>query len=116
MVSPETVVTESFLRIERQLYVLLSEAGIDPQGRGAPFLARLAEERGLIPSEIRQAVDGLAVLRNLAAHGRAPADLDPDRALEYANLAEAVLYGLASSRRRAASRPAAGTPEPTRVP
>jgi len=57
-------------------------------------MARLARERGLIDPNTADAIASLALLRNMAAHGRISDDLDPRRAVEYATLADAVLQNL----------------------
>lgn len=56
-------------------------------------MARRALEAGLVRPEIVKAVEGAAVLRNLAAHGR-EADLDEARALDYLALVDAVSFAL----------------------
>ncbi|MGH9226848.1 MAG: hypothetical protein ACRD2W_24375 [Acidimicrobiales bacterium] len=93
-VSPSAAVVESFGRIEAELRSML--AGEDAADRlGANALARLARRRGLITGETLNAIEGLGVLRNLAAHGR-PTDLDARRAVEFVALADAVLFALGS--------------------
>jgi hypothetical protein len=100
-VSPRSAILESYSRIEQQLRSLLKSDGVDQRrplgGRG---LARLAGEKGLIGPETVDAIEGLTVLRNLAAHGEAPSDLDRNRALEYAALTDAVLYAMTRAHRR----------------
>jgi len=95
-VSPRAAVMEGFARIESQLRELL--AGVEPeaaQRQGGLGLARLAHRRGLLGDETLNAVEGLAVLRNLAAHGRAD-EIGTQRALDYLALVEAVLFALRS--------------------
>ena len=63
-------------------------------GRGnAVQMARRALEAGLVQPEVVKAVEGAAVLRNLAAHGR-ESDLDEARALDYLALTDAVSFAL----------------------
>jgi hypothetical protein len=56
-------------------------------------LAPLARNRGLISDETATAVEGLSVLRNLAAHSPAD-DIGAERARDYLALADAVLYAM----------------------
>lgn len=52
----------------------------------------------MINQETLTAIEGLAVLRNLAAHGRADSELDTSRALEFVHLANAVVYSIRARR------------------
>ena len=69
------------------------EEGNPPLPRTAAALARVANERGLISPETLRAIEGITVLRNLAAHG-GPGSVTPDRAQEYIANVEALLYVL----------------------
>jgi len=92
-VSPRAAVMEAFARIEVHLGELLGAAGVDAgKARSGTALARLAHQHGLISDESFRAVEGLAVLRNLSAHG--PTEIDSRRASEYLAMADAVLYSL----------------------
>jgi hypothetical protein len=99
-------VVESYSRVEQQLRALIDAAGIPVRrplsGRA---LARLAEEHDLIYKDTREAIEGLSLLRDLAAHGQAPANLDEQRALDYAALSDAVLRALGTSPGAARLRP-----------
>jgi|GEM_PF-1920743 len=91
--SPPSAILESYSRVERQLHEMLSGAGVAvDRPAGAVTMARLAERHGLISRETREAIEGLSVLRNLAAHGQASVTVN--RALEYAALADGVLYAM----------------------
>jgi len=92
-VSPSAAVVESFGRVEAELRSMLAAAGEAVDRLGATALARLAHRRGLVTSETLNAIEGLGVLRNLAAHGR-HTDLDARRAIEFVALADAVLFAL----------------------
>ncbi len=82
-----------FARIESQLRQLLDDAELDTGGASALQLARRAQEAGLVQAETVRAIEGIAVLRNLAAHGH-EAELDESRALDYLALTDAVSYSL----------------------
>ena len=92
--SPRAAVLEAFERIEARLRELLDGAGIDTDGTlGGAALARLAQRRGLVSEETLNAVEGLAVMRNLVAHNRTDT-VGVERARDYLALADAVLYPL----------------------
>ena len=103
--SPRAAVLEAFGRIEARLADMLFPQGPESAGDLARWLmglgggssgrllARQAHDRGLISDETLAAVEGLSVLRNLAAHS--PTDtISVDRARDYLALADAVLYAL----------------------
>lgn len=93
-VSPRAAVLEAFTRIEERLDQLLDKASVEYKGTiGGTALAKLAFDRELISPETRDAVQGLSVLRNLAAHS--PRDnIGADRARDYVTMADAVLYAM----------------------
>lgn len=93
--APTAAVMEASARIERALHEKLISAGFDAGElrTGATGLARLAEREGLTTPETLRAIEGLSVLRNLAAHGHGH-NVTTERALEFLTLAEAVLYAL----------------------
>jgi hypothetical protein len=47
----------------------------------------------LITAETQDAIEGLSVMRNLAAHGKQD-DLSPQRAHEFVALSQGVLYAI----------------------
>jgi hypothetical protein len=101
--APEAAVMEGFRRVELALLDVLRGAdAVSEKPRGVRQLAREALERGLITPETAQAIEGLAVLRNMAAHGRSN-DVSPARAKDYLALVDAVLFAL-----RAGPRPGDG--------
>ena len=103
-VSPRAAVLAAYERIEERLVQVLNNAGAEPsQAVGGRALARLARTHGLISDETLAAVDGLSVLRDLAAHSAAD-DIGVDRARDYLALADAVLYVLRAKTQ--ADRPA----------
>jgi hypothetical protein len=97
---PTAAVIDAYARLERQLHDLLQSAG-DPKaddGLSAVALAHRAADKGLLTPETVNALEGLAVLRNLAAHGRSD-DLSVDRALDYLALVDAVAYTIRQGKR-----------------
>ena len=82
-VSPRSAVLEAFARIEARLVALLDSADVESyRAVGGRALARLARDQGLISDETLTAVEGLSVLRNLAAHS--PTDeIGAERARDY---------------------------------
>jgi len=91
--APLAAIIESFGRVETALRDLLAAAGLDVSQLSVPALVREAQARDLISPETASAIEGITVLRNLAAHGRAGA-VRHDRAVEYLALVDAVLYTL----------------------
>jgi hypothetical protein len=59
-------------------------------------LAETAREKDLITAETEDAVEGLSVMRNLAAHG-GQEDLSPQRAREFVALSQGVLYAISAN-------------------
>jgi len=91
--APAAAVLTAFAEIEEQLQQILVDAGLDAGRGGAVQMARRALEAGLVQPEVVKAVEGAAVLRNLAAHGR-ESDLDEARALDYLALTDTVSFAL----------------------
>jgi hypothetical protein len=78
----------------RELRDLLRSDGDDEADKLSPPSAiRRAAERKLVSPETVNSMQGLAVLRNLALHGRG-ADVSVDRAVDYLSLADALAYTL----------------------
>jgi hypothetical protein len=97
--SPAAAVMEAHARVERRLREILAEAGVEEtRSRSVRELARVAAEKELIPRESVRAVEGITVMRNLAAHGQGN-DLTPSRAREYLDLVDAVLFSFGPPRR-----------------
>jgi hypothetical protein len=57
-------------------------------------LARLARKHHVITDETVRAIDGLAALRNMAAHLPIDKEITAAEATEYLGLVEAVLYAV----------------------
>lgn len=94
-VSPTGAVVEAFGQIENALRTLLAAKGVEEVDRlwSVRRLAVIAAEKGLITAETKDAIDGLSVMRNLAAHGGQD-DITPQRAHEFVALAQGVLYAI----------------------
>lgn len=92
--SPIEVVIGAFALVERALRDRLAVAGVDvADARTAVQLASLAASAGLITPETVNSVQGVAVLRNLAAHGHG-GEIDREKALDYLALIEGTLYAI----------------------
>ena len=92
--SPSAAITEGFKLVEAELRAAGREFGLDPTGRTP--VARLVQDlvrAGAITPESAQAIGALRDLRNVAAHSP-EADITADRALEFIDLTQAVLYVL----------------------
>jgi hypothetical protein len=94
-ISPEAAIVEGFAQIEGSLRMALENAKVEvpPRSWSAYELSRLALENNLISTGTKEAIDGLRVLRNLAAHGQAN-DISSERAHEFVALAQAVLFAI----------------------
>ena len=94
-VSPRAAILESFARVEARLHKLLTDAGVSVNefaGASGRSLADVAAKKGLITEGSLMAIAGLSVLRNLSAHAREADSLSLERATEFIDLADAVLY------------------------
>lgn len=107
--SPAAAIVEAFGHIELALrHIARSWLPEEDTDRlGGLRLARLLEQHGALTEEIVRAVEGLTVLRNLSAHGRA-SDLTAERAVDYLALAQAVLFAIDQNSR---SRRPPGAPD-----
>lgn len=92
--APAAAVMQGYADIERALRHLLEDVADKKALRtGAAGLARLAVKEGRINEETARAIEGLGVLRNLAAHGQA-GEVTPARAADYLALVSGVLFVL----------------------
>jgi hypothetical protein len=90
---PAAAVLDAAARVEGALRARFEAAEMDvPPSRGLRDLARRAVEAALIDAETARTVEGLAILRNLAAHGRE--EVSPERAREFITLADGAIYQL----------------------
>jgi hypothetical protein len=93
-VAPATAVLEATDRLERELATVIQEAGEwVVAGGGLVALARQALDHDLITPETANAVKGIAVLRNLAAHDHM-SRLSPAQAQEYLSLVDATIFAV----------------------
>ena len=94
---PPGMVVTAFGRIEAKLRELVVDQGVlspeEASSIGSRRLTNIALNAGLLSPESATAVEGLAVLRNLAAHGEAE-NLDGARAADFVAMTEAVLFAL----------------------
>src|SRR5262245_21986471 len=89
---PLVAVLRASSAVEDSLRTKLAQAGAQDFGQlGLTGLASLANRQGLISGRTADALDGLAVMRNLAAHSGAPS---VDQAKEFVALADAVVYAV----------------------
>jgi hypothetical protein len=111
-VSPVGAVVESFGQIEKALRTALEERGIEGPQRNWSVrrLAEVAQEQGVITAETKDAIDGLSVMRNLAAHGDAE-DISSERAREFLALSHGVLYAIQMNSKRQSDGPSSKRPD-----
>jgi hypothetical protein len=93
--SPVAAVMDAHAAVERELRDLVLKAvpDADVSRMAIGQLLRLALEHGVITPETAKAVEGITVMRNLTAHGRAN-EVTGERARDYLALVDAVLYAL----------------------
>ena len=100
--APGATITAAHGIVERELRSIVSS--VEPAKNiiflTANRLARLAEAHELISPASVRAVEGIGVLRNLAAHSGGQ-DITPKRAAEYLTLVDGVLYAIREEYRRA---------------
>lgn len=90
-VSPGAAIVEAFGRVEYALQQLLGDKAPPTAVLGNRIEAAL--KLNLITEETARAIEGLRVMRNLAAHGRTE-ELTRERAMDYIVLTDAVLYAM----------------------
>jgi D-aminopeptidase len=93
--SPIAAVMDAHAAVEQAIRELI--LSVDPEANVSRMsmgqLLRLASDRDLVTPETAKAVEGITIMRNLAAHGRA-SEVTLDRARDYLALTDAVLYAL----------------------
>ncbi len=91
---PAAVIPEAFARVERELSDALAAINEKPSdSASAMALAHKALERGLISPLTINAIEGIAVMRNLAVHGPRR-EVTVKQAQEYLALVDSVLYAM----------------------
>ena len=91
---PVAAIIAAASAVEEALRVRLARVGAQDFGQlGLAGLGGLARRQGIVNDETANAIQGLTVLRNLAAHGGTPT---PEQAREYVTLAAGVVYLLRS--------------------
>jgi hypothetical protein len=98
---PASAMAQAFGSVEMALRDLLSSSGkLVPVGSGDPTaVARFARDQRLVPESIVRAVDGVVMLRNLAASD--PARATRDHAVQYLALIDATLFAITMQKERA---------------
>ncbi len=92
--APELVISEAFGLIEQELRDAMSKIGKPlADGADAMALARTALEQGLISSLTLNAIQGVAVMRNLAVRGPRR-EITSAQVDEYLALVESVLFAM----------------------
>jgi hypothetical protein len=94
--TPFVAIEEAYVTLERELRQTVgSVEGVDTLIMRPVGLARLGGRLGRINPDVIKTVEGLSVMRNLAAHGRGP-EITSERAREYVTLVDAALNALRS--------------------
>jgi hypothetical protein len=93
--SPTAAIMEAYARVEAELREMLKGKGLSEleMRAGGARLARVAARYGLVSEETVRAIEGIGVMRNLAAHGQ-PRAISSEQALDYLVLADSVLYAI----------------------
>jgi hypothetical protein len=96
---PIASILMSYAALEDELRKRLALAGIGgEEKKSAVQLVALGVDKGIFTEESAEAVRGVSVMRNLAAHGRADRITVRD-AVEYAALVEGTIYSLKTAPR-----------------
>lgn len=91
---PTTMILRMHRRLEEELQLRLKAAGVEgTDKKSANQLVALGVAEGIITESAAEAVRGVSVLRNLAAHGRGE-KVTASEAAEYVALVEATLFSL----------------------
>lgn len=91
--APRAAVLDAAARVEAALRARFESSDAEvPPSHGLRNLARRARDAGLVEADTARSIEGLGVMRDLAAHARD--DVTPERAREFLTLAGAVIYQL----------------------
>jgi hypothetical protein len=93
--SPIAAVLDAHAAVERELRDLVVKVVPDSSVSRTPIrqILRMALDHRIISPETANAVEGITVMRNLAAHGKA-SEVTAEKARDYLALVDAVLYTL----------------------
>jgi len=94
---PGWAVIQAYERVVQRLRPYLVGNGAEPERPLSGIVAKLrtAEKAGTITPEVARAVEGMTILRNLAAHRPSEKEnVTPDRAREYLAMADGVIFAL----------------------
>lgn len=106
--SPNAAVLEAYSEVERALKRRMTEAKVaDVEKLFGRKLIEVALRKGVINSQTAEALRGISVLRNVAAHSTDEVTLE--KALEYLALADAVVYSIEVGRVFATTAVGTGT-------
>ena len=92
-ISPRVAIAEAWRHVELALRDAASRSG-QPIPRHVMTLSRQLESGGILPRDAASLVRDLRPLRNQAVHAQ-EFDLDPERAIEFAALAERIIASVA---------------------
>ncbi len=95
-ISPQTAVLERYNELISLLADQVTKAsGQQPEGQSVGDLIEMAAEAGVINASTKQALLGVSVMRNLAAHGGH--DMDEEKAAQFVVMADAVEFAMRSN-------------------
>lgn len=90
--NPANAVSEAFDRVQAELRERVAKVVVVPTGSSLGDLVQRASQEGIITKETAEAVEGLAVMRNLASTSRR--DVSQADARDFIALVEATLYAM----------------------
>ncbi|MDH4245628.1 MAG: hypothetical protein OEV38_17950 [Nitrospira sp.] len=91
-ISPRAAISEAWRHVELALKAAATRSGGKPPTRTTDSAQSLQQE-GLLPRDAASLVEDLRALRNRAVHAD-DFDIDPERAIEFARLAERVIASI----------------------
>lgn len=92
---PHAAIVAAYAEVTHALWRHVSRGRGDiakTEQRGGHLLIDVAQRRGIISEQTARAIQGLLVLRDLAAHGQG--EVDREKALDYLTLADAVIFAI----------------------
>lgn len=95
--NPSAAVLAAYAEVEKALKARMEEAKVaGVEGLSGDKLADVALRKSVVSQQTADAIRGVQVLRNLAAHGK---DVDAEKALDFLSLCDAVIYSIETWRR-----------------